>query len=183
MSRVAHPAGPRHAGVPPAWHPPAPPADLNALDPPVWPRGARRAGGALTLAGLDVRDLAGEYGTPLFVLDAAVFYATAAFCSRGVLRWAAEEGLGVAVCTGGELEVALAAGVNPAMISLYGSNKLTGELAHALGAGVGHIVADSYEEIARLAYLTEDVGAPGSSRSADTGGRRPQILVRVASGV
>ena len=98
MSRVAHPAGPRHAGVPPAGHPPAPPADLNALDPAVWPRGARRAGGVLTLAGLDVRDLAGEYGTPLFVLDeadfrgrcrdfrqafgadAAVFYAAAAFC-------------------------------------------------------------------------------------------------------
>ena len=105
MSRVAHPAGPRHAGVPPAGHPPAPPADLNALDPAIWPRGARRAGGVLTLAGVDARDLAGEHGTPLFVLDeadfrsrcrdfrqafgedAAVSYAAAAFCSRGVLRW------------------------------------------------------------------------------------------------
>ena len=201
MSRVAHPAGPRHADVPPAGHPPALPADLNALHPAAWPRGARRAGGVLTLAGLDVRDLAGEYGTPLFVLDeadfrgrcrdfrqafgadTAVFYATAAFCSRGVLRWAAEEGLGVAVCTGGELEVALAAGVDPAMITLYGSNKLSGELERALGAGVGHIAADSYEEIARLAHLTGEAGAPGSSRSANIGGRRPQILVRVASGV
>ena len=201
MSRVAHPAGPRHAGVPPAGHPPAPPADLNALDPAVWPRGARRSGGVLTLAGLDVRDLAGEYGTPLFVLDeadfrgrcrdfrqafgadTAVFYAAAAFCSRGVLRWAAEEGLGVGVCTGGELEVALQAGVDPVIITLHGSNKLTSELERALGAGVGHIVADSYEEIARLAHLTEELGAPGSSRSADTGGGRPRILVRVASGV
>src|ERR1700750_1774407 len=69
MSRVAHPAGPRHAAAPPPAHPPAPPADLTALDPAVWPRGARRAGGVLTLAGVDVRDLAGEYGTPLFVLD------------------------------------------------------------------------------------------------------------------
>ena len=201
MSRVAHPAGPRHAGVPPAGHPPAPPADLNALDPAVWPRGARRSGGVLTLAGLDVRDLAGEYGTPLFVLDeadfrgrcrdfrqafgadTAIFYAAAAFCSRGVLRWAAEEGLGVGVCTGGELEVALQAGVDPVMITLHGSNKLTSELARALGVGVGHVVADSDEEIARLAHLTEEVGAPGSSRSADTGGGRPRILVRVASGV
>jgi diaminopimelate decarboxylase len=202
MSRVAHPAGPRHAGVPPAGHPPAPPADLNALEPAVWPRGARRVGGVLTLGGLDVRDLAGEYGTPLFVLDeadfrgrcrdfrqafgadAAVFYAAAAFCCRGVLRWAAEEGLGVGVCTGGELEVALQAGVDPAMITLHGSNKLISELERALGAGAGRIVADSYEEIARLAHLTGEIGAPGSSRSADTGGgRRPQILVRVASGV
>src|SRR5262249_26282520 len=202
MSRVAHPAGPRHADVRPAGHPPAPPADLNALDPAVWPRGARRVGGVLTLAGLDVRDLAGEYGTPLFVLDeadfrgrcrdfrqafgadAAVSYAAAAFCSRGGRRWAAEEGLGVGVCAGRELEVALQAGVDPAMITLHGSNKLTSELERALGAGAGRIVTDSYQEIARLAYLTEELGAPGSSRSADTGGgRRPQILVRVASGV
>ena len=49
MSRVACPAGPRHAGVPLAGHPPAPPADLSALDPAVWPRGAQRAGGVLTL--------------------------------------------------------------------------------------------------------------------------------------
>src|SRR6185437_13237835 len=146
MSRVAHPAGPRHAGVPPPGHPPAPPADLNALDPAIWPRGARRAGGVLTLAGADVRDLAQEFGTPLFVLDeedfrsrcrdfrqafgesSAVFYAAKAFCSRGVLRWIAQEGLGVDVCTGGELEVALQAGVAPAMITFHGSNKLTGEL-------------------------------------------------------
>jgi diaminopimelate decarboxylase len=186
----------------PAEHPPAPPADLNALDPAIWPRGARRDGGVLTLAGADVRDLAGEYGTPLFVLDeedfrgrcrdfrqafgdgSAVFYAAKAFCSRGVLRWVSEEGLGVDVCTGGELEVALQAGVDPAMITLHGSNKLTGELERAVGVGVGHIVADSFEEIARLAYLTEDVGAPGSPRSADAGdARRPKVLVRVTTGV
>src|SRR5215471_2507236 len=159
---------------------------------------------------MDVRDLAGEYGTPQFVLDeadfrgrcrdfrqafgedAAVYYTAAAFCCRGVLRWAAEEGLGVGVCTGGELEVALQAGVDPAVITLHGSNQLASELERALGAGIGRIVADSYEEIARLAYLTEELGAAGSSRSAysgggrpaDTGGgRRPRILVRVASGV
>src|SRR6266700_311998 len=69
MSRVAHPAGPRHADVLPAEHPPAPPADLNALDPAIWPRSARRADGILNLGGIDVRDLAGQHGTPVFVLD------------------------------------------------------------------------------------------------------------------
>ena len=203
MSRVAHPAGPRHADVLPAEHPPMPPADLNVLDAAIWPRGAQRVGGVLTLAGADVRDLAQEHGTPLFVLDeedfrsrcrdfrqafgegSAVFYAAKAFCSRGVLRWVAQEGLGVDVCTGGELEVALQAGVDPAMITLHGSNKLTDELERALGAGVGHIVVDSFEEIARLAHLTEEMGAaPGSSRSAAAdGGKRPKVLVRVTSGV
>ena len=202
MSRVAHPAGPRHADVLPAEHPPPPPADLNALDAAIWPRGARRAGGVLVLAGADVRDLAAEHGTPLFVLDeedfrsrcrdfrqafgegSGVFYAAKAFCSRGVLRWVAEEGLGVDVCTGGELEVALRAGVDPAMITLHGSNKFTSELERAIGAGVGHIVVDSFEEIARLAYLTEETAGPGSSRSASAAaGQRPRILVRVTSGV
>src|SRR5215471_8548386 len=203
MSRVAHPAGPRHADVLPAEHPPMPPADLNALDAGIWPRGAQRAGGVLTLAGADVRDLAREFGTPVFVLDeedfrsrcrdfrqafgegTAVFYAAKAFCSRGVLRWVAEEGLGVDACTGGELEVALQAGVDPAMITLHGSNKFTGELERAIGAGVGHIVVDSFEEIARLAYLTGETGAPGPARRAADGGggQGPKILVRVTSGV
>ena len=57
MSRVAHPAGPRHADVLPPEHPPLPPADLNALDAAIWPRGARRTGGVLNLAGADVLSL------------------------------------------------------------------------------------------------------------------------------
>ena len=201
MSRVAHPAGPRHADVLPAGHPPAPPADLNALDPAIWPRGARRSGGVLTLAGADVRDLAEEFGTPLFVLDeedfrsrcrdfrqafgddAGVFYAAKAFCSRAVLRWVVQEGLGVDVCTGGELEVALQAGVDPEMITLHGSNKLMDELSRALAAGVGHIVADSFEEIARLAHFTEGSTPGAALPAADGAGRRPRILVRVTTGV
>ncbi len=209
MSRVAHPAGPRHADVLPPEHPPAPPADLNELDPAIWPRGARRAGGVLHLAGADVRDLAAEFGTPLFVLDeadfrsrcrdfrqafgddAAVFYAAKAFCCRAVLRWASEAGLGIDVCTGGELAVALAAGVPPAMITFHGSNKLLPELEQALAAGVGHIVVDSFEEIARLAYLAEESerqdagGQPGEDAGGQPGqaGPAPQILVRVTTGV
>jgi diaminopimelate decarboxylase len=185
----------------PPEHPPAPPADLNALYPQIWPRTARRAGGVLTIGGLDVRDLAAEFGTPLFVCDeedfrqrcgefreafgenAWVFYAAKAFCCRGVLRWASEEGLGVDVCSGGELEVALQAGVDPAMITMHGSNKLPVELGRALQTGVGHIVVDSFEEIARLAHLTElPVGAPGTTETA-LPAARPRVLVRVTTGV
>jgi diaminopimelate decarboxylase len=189
MSRVAHPAGPRHADVLPPEHPPPPPPDVNALDPAIWPRTARRAGGALLLGGVDVRELAARYGTPLFACDeadfrgrcrefreafgadAGVFYAAKAFCCRAVLRWVSEEGLGVDVCTGGELEVALSAGVDPGMITLHGSNKLPEELGMALSAGVGHIVVDSFDEINRLERL-----AGGDSP-------RPRILVRVTTGV
>ena len=73
MSRVAHPAGPRHADVLPPDHPPPPPADVNALDPTIWPLTARRGSGALRLGGLDVRDLAAQFGTPVFLCDEADF--------------------------------------------------------------------------------------------------------------
>jgi diaminopimelate decarboxylase len=194
MSRVAHPAGPRHAGVLPADRPPIPPANLNGLFPQVWPVTAQRAGGVLTIGGVDVRDLAAEFGTPLFVCaeedfrqrcrsfraafgpQTTVGYAAQAFCCRGVLRWVTEERLGVAVCTGGELEVALQAGVPPETITLHGSNKLPSELARAVEAGVGRIVVDSDEEIARLAYLADP--PPGETPTV-----RPRVLVRVATGV
>jgi diaminopimelate decarboxylase len=190
MSRVAHPAGPRHADVLPPDHPPLPPADVNALDPAIWPRTAHRADGALVLGGVDVRALAAQHGTPVFACDeedfrgrcrdfreafgdgAGVFYAAKAFCCRAVLRWVSEEGLGVDVCTGGELEVALQAGVRPDMITLHGSNKLPAELDRAVAAGVGHIVVDSFDEIGRL-----------ERAAAQHPGSRPKVLVRVTTGV
>jgi diaminopimelate decarboxylase len=193
MSRVAHPAGPRHADVLPQDHPPAPPADVNAIDPVVWPRTAHRAAGALVIGGLDVRDLAARFGTPLFICDeedfrsrcrgfheafgheAAVFYAAKAFCCKAVLRWAAQEGLGVDVCTGGELEVALQAKVPPEMITLHGSNKLPAELEAAVAAGIGHIVVDSLWEIDRLAGIAQ--------RARTALAQRPRVLVRVTTGV
>jgi diaminopimelate decarboxylase len=173
----------------PADHPPAPPEDLNALDPAIWPRSACRADGVLTIGGIDVRDLALQFGTPAFIMDEAdvrsrareyadafgadaqVYYASKAFCSRAVLRWVAEEGLGVDVCTGGELAVALSAGIDPALITLHGNNKLPAEIEQAVAVSVGHIVVDSFEEIARLAYYAEAAGA------------RPRVLVRVTTGV
>jgi diaminopimelate decarboxylase len=174
----------------PPEHPPPLPADVNAIDPVIWPRTAHRAGGGLVVGGADLRALAAEYGTPVFVCDeedfrsrcrdfreafgdgAGVFYAAKAFCSRAVLRWVGEEGLGVDVCTGGELEVALQAGVAPAMITLHGSNKLPAELERAVAVGVGHIVVDSFDEIARLGQIAAGHRSP-----------RPRILVRVTTGV
>ena len=194
MSRVAHPAGPRYADVLPADHPPAPPADLNELSTAIWPRGARRDHGVLHVGGVDVRELAQTYGTPLFVCDeadlrsrcadyrdafgpdAGVFYAAKAFCSKAVLRWVSDEGLGVDVCTGGELEVALAAGVAPELITLHGNNKSLAELTRAVQAGVGHIVLDSFEEIARLILVANPDGMTPPAR-------RPRVLVRVTTGV
>jgi diaminopimelate decarboxylase len=190
VSRV-HPAGPRHADVLPEEHPLPPPADLNELVPAVWPRGSRReenGHGALLVGEADVRDLAQQYGTPLFVLDEEdvrsrcrefraafhdgdVHYAGKAFLCVAVARWIDEEGLGLDVCSGGELAVALAAGFPAEKITLHGNNKSLTEIRRALVAGVGHIVVDSYEEIARLGYLAAELGT------------RPKVMVRVTTGV
>ncbi|MFV2174328.1 diaminopimelate decarboxylase [Actinomadura sp. LOL_016] len=187
MSRV-HPAGGRHADVLPEDHPAGPAEDLNALDVRVWPRHAAREDGALSVGGVDVRDLAREYGTPLYVYDeddvrsrmreyasafhdGDVHYAGKAFLCGAMVKWLNEEGLGLDVCSGGELAVALAVGFPTERITLHGSNKATWELEQALDAGVGRIVLDSFEEIARLGYLAHERGV------------RPKVMVRVTTGV
>ncbi|MGQ0574376.1 MAG: diaminopimelate decarboxylase [Pseudonocardia sp.] len=172
----AHPAGPLHAGIQApsdtAGRRPAGAAGLDELAPAVWPRNATRgADGALRVAGVDVRDLAHRFGTPLFVVDeadfrsrcaefaaafgpasgvGAVHYAAKAFLSVEVARWVHEEGLSLDVCSGGELAVALRAGFPAERIALHGNNKSTAELVAAVEAGVGRIVLDSFHEIARL---------------------------------
>jgi diaminopimelate decarboxylase len=171
-----HPAGPRsgelahepgHAG---------PPSDLNALDPVVWPLGAERTdAGRIAVRGHDVRDLVAEHGSPVFLLDEAdlrrrcrdyrdafggamVFYAAKAFLCTAVARWVEDEGLGLDVCTGGELAVAVRAGFPGARILLHGNNKSVAELSAALDAGVGRVVVDSLTEIERLSQLCVERG-------------------------
>ncbi|MBY8873420.1 diaminopimelate decarboxylase [Micromonospora sp. PLK6-60] len=186
----AHEAGALHGDIGsrgPAWL--RAPIDVNALVPALWPGNVRRAdGGALTVAGLDVRDLAAEYGTPAYVLDeddlrgrareflaafadADVYYAGKAFLCRAVVRMIAEEGLHLDVCTGGELATALSAGMPAERIGFHGNNKSVAELTRALDAGVGRIILDSFAEIDRLTALARERGV------------RPGVLIRVTVGV
>lgn len=186
----AHEAGALHGDLGnrgPAWL--RTPVDVNALVPQLWPRNVARAdGGALTVAGLDVRELAAEYGTPAYVLDeddlrercrefraafpdADVYYAGKAFLCRAVVRMIAEEGLFLDVCTGGELATALSAGMPPERIGFHGNNKSVAELTRAVDAGVGRIIVDSFAEIDRLTALARERGV------------RPRVLVRVTVGV
>ena len=127
--------------------------------------------GHLHVGGIDLLELAEEFGTPLFVYDEdhlrracreavaawgdGVAYATKAFLCRAMARLAYEEGMHLDVASGGELHVALSAGVPAARLILHGNNKSTEELATALEHGVGRIVVDSFDEIARLGRLLE----------------------------
>ena len=138
----------------------------------VYPLGSRlNEQGRLEVGGCDVIELAREFGTPAYVyaeddmrararayLEAfraraerfEVIYASKAFPCTAVYRLFAEEGLSVDVASGGELHLALAGGVPPERIHMHGNNKTQAELDYALGAGVGHIVVDSFDEIERL---------------------------------
>ncbi len=145
----------------------------------VWPLSATHdSDGALVIGGVDVRDAAASFGTPLFLLDEAdvrsraraykaasesigarkVYYAAKAFLSTAVARWVYEEGLGIDVASGGELAVALRAGVPGADLLLHGNNKSMTEIETAMSAGVARIVVDSFEEIVRVADAANRAG-------------------------
>ena len=144
-------------------------------------------GGQLLIGGCDLADLAEEFGTPLFVYDEdqlrnrcreavsafgdGVAYATKAFLCRAMARLAHEEGMHLDVASGGELHVALSAGVPAERIVLHGNNKSDQELARARAEGVGRIVVDSFDEIDRLERL----------HAAD--GVVPKVLLRITPGV
>ncbi|HLI77377.1 MAG TPA: diaminopimelate decarboxylase [Acidobacteriaceae bacterium] len=180
---AAHEAGALHTpgygtiATVPAWL--RPPADVNELLPQLWAGTVRRNhAGALEVGGADVRELAAEYGTPLYVLDemdfrtrattfrntfhhafadlcggADVYYACKAFLCTEVARWLASDGLRMDACTGGEMTVLLRAGVRPDDICLHGNNKSDAELQQAVEAQIGRVVIDSLPEIDRLAEI------------------------------
>jgi diaminopimelate decarboxylase len=143
--------------------------------------------GWLIIGGCSASELAREHGTPLFVYDEehlrarcreavatfgdGVSYAGKAFLCLAMARLVHEEGMHLDVATGGEMHVALAAGMPADRLVLHGNNKSEAELARAREHNVGRIVVDSFDELDRLDRL----------HRADA--RRPRILLRATPGV
>ena len=150
--------------------------------------------GSLAVSGLSARQLAKEFGTPTFFIDedhfraraaewersleshfgasaGEVYYAAKAFICTDIARWIREEGIGIDVCTGGELAVALAGGIDPKKIEVHGNNKSVAEIDRAVSVGVKTIVIDSLYEIERVAA------------SAAKHGVRQGVLLRLTPGV
>ena len=100
--------------------------------------------GRLSIGGVDLLDIADEYGTPTFVYDethirnrcreaVAAFpdgaaYASKAFLCTALVKIASAAGMRIDVATGGELHVALAGGAQPKNIVMHGNNKSDAEL-------------------------------------------------------
>jgi diaminopimelate decarboxylase len=125
----------------------------------------------VSVGGVDLRELAATYGTPLFVYDestlrarcreaASVFDQGVAFASKSFLcgamaRLAVEEGLCVDVATGGELDIVLRSGVAPTSLIMHGNNKSDEEIERAVSVGVHRLVVDNFDEIDLLRkYVT-----------------------------
>jgi diaminopimelate decarboxylase len=171
-----------------------PPDDANALVPALWSSTSRKVDGDLVVGGISIPELVANVNTPAYVLDEAdlrararafrdafagydVYYAGKAFLCTTVARWVADEGLSLDVCSDGELTVALRAGLDPARLGYHGNTKTEVELMRAVAEGVGRIVVDSFDEIARL----ERVTAALLSTGAITG--KQGVMVRVTAGV
>lgn len=154
----------------------------------IWPASTTRLPhGGLAVGGVSLAELAERFDTPVYVLDegevrgrcrtyrdafpeAEVLYAAKAFLCRAMVRWVQEEGLGLDVCSAGELELAVTAGFPPERIVLHGNAKSPRDIGTALRLGVGRIVIDSPSEIARIAAA---VGTHGHQK----------VMVRVVPGV
>ena len=160
----------------------------------MWSKNSTLTGGTLNLSGIPAAQLAKEFGTPTFFLDedayrsraiawrdgldsqfgthaGTIYYAAKSFICTTVAQWIADIGIGIDVCTGGELAAALAGGINPAKIEFHGNNKSVAEIDRAVSVGVKTIVMDSLFEIERVAAAAKKHGV------------RQSVMLRLTPGI
>ena len=147
----------------------------------MWSKNSSLEGGVLSLSGIPAAQLAKDFGTPTFFLDedafrsrslawhdglqsqfgshaGTIYYAAKSFICTAVAQWIADIGIGIDVCTGGELAVAIAGGIHPSKIEVHGNNKSVAEIDRAVSLGVKTIVMDSLFEIERVAAAAKKHG-------------------------
>jgi diaminopimelate decarboxylase len=162
--------------------------------PQMWSKNASLADGTLSLSGIPAAQLAEQFGTPAFFLDedafrsralawknglesefgaqsGNIYYAAKSFICTAVAQWIADIGIGIDVCTGGELAAALAGGIHPSKIEVHGNNKSLSEIDRAVSIGVKTIVMDSLFEIERVAAAAKRHGV------------RQAVMLRLTPGI
>jgi len=141
--------------------------------------------GELHFEGVPLSRLAHDHGTPLFVYSKAamlealaayqrglsgrkhlICYAMKANSSLAILQTLVREGCGLDIVSGGELERALAAGVDPAKVIFSGVGKTRAEMRRALEVGIGCFNVESIAELDVLDEVARGMGlrAPVSLR-------------------
>jgi len=149
--------------------------------------------GVLQIGGCDIRELANEYGTPLYVFDietlrhqatsyidafashwpygVEIHYASKAWINIPLARFLSSLGLSFDVVSGGEISVLQQAGVSLSRSAFHGNNKGPQEIEEALDAGIGQIVVNAHDEIRLIESIASELGS------------KPKILLRVSPGV
>ena len=143
----------------------------------------------LLIGGCSASELVSTFGTPAVIIDEAalrdrarryldglrsrwpnseVVWASKSLPLTSVFRTLGEEGLAVDVAGGGELVMALAAGVKPSKILMHGNAKTDHDIEMAVEAGVGTIVIDNFDDIDRLERIVKNEQA---------------VLVRIIPGI
>ena len=167
---------------------------MSAFEPAIFSLNSRFDVDHLVIGGVSAIDLAAEFGTPLYVVDEAdfisratswksalegafgsqagtVYYAAKSFMAKEIARWVDRVGIGLDVCTGGELAVAESVGFSPNGIEMHGNNKSEDEIRHGIAIGVRSIVMDSFNEIERVARIASELG------------KVQRVFIRVTPGV
>ena len=148
--------------------------------------------GHLVIGGCDCVALAAEFGTPLYIFDelglrskcaefkeefgrrypdTAVIYACKAFTNKALMRLLQDEGLGLDVVSGGEMNIAHSVGFPLKNVYFHGNNKSVEELKMALEWQVGRIVVDNLQELSLLGEIAGEQNCI------------PDILLRLTPGI
>ncbi len=141
--------------------------------------------GRLCVEGVDITEIAKQYGTPTYVYSRAtierhwhafdkaleghehlICYAVKANSNLAVLNVLAQLGSGFDIVSGGELERVMAAGGDPGNVVFSGVGKSTGEIRRALELGIHCFNVESEPELARINRIAGEMGcqAPVSLR-------------------
>ncbi len=146
----------------------------------------------MTWGGVDCRELAEKFGTPLYVFDSGMIkarcrelsetflkrwentrvrYAGKAFLTRAIAKLIADEGLGLDVVSMGELYTALSADFPPERIEMNGNAKSHKEIQYAINSKVGRIIVDHPDELKIIENYAGEAGIV------------QKVTIRVAPGV
>ena len=148
----------------------------------LFPRTTTVENDTLHIGQADVRQVAAEYGTPLYLYDAAemasalgeyisaldaywknggwgITYAGKAYLSSYICKWVLNNGIDLD-CTGaGEIGVAAANDIPAANIKVHGVNKNREDLAAAF-SHAGTIIVDNLPELGRIAAMAKNQTCP-----------------------
>lgn len=132
----------------------------------------------MKISGVDLKTLANEYKTPLYIYDAKmlndnmklyknnfkskefeteVIYASKAFNVKEMVRLVKNNGLSLDCVSVGELYTALKVGFDPANVYFHGNNKTPNDIKYIIENNVGNIVVDNLMELEEIDKISNEL--------------------------